>query len=207
MGKGGVADPGGLLELARQNKGQALGQLLELYRKYLALLARIQIDQRLRGKLDSSDVVQETFMRAHRAFDQFQGKTEGELVVWLRTIMANSLADQLRHYQAKRRDLRLEQELEKDLERSSQAINRALVASETSPSENLARREQAVLLADAISELPAHYREVIVLHHLEGRTLSEVARHMNRTVDSVGKLWARALVQLRRTLGGTHEPT
>jgi RNA polymerase sigma factor (sigma-70 family) len=64
-----------------------------------------------------------------------------------------------------------------------------------------ARREQAVLLADALERLPADYREVIILRYLEGLAPPEVAWRMGRSVESVRKLWTRALVQLRRALG------
>jgi RNA polymerase sigma-70 factor (ECF subfamily) len=80
-------------------------------------------------------------------------------------------------------------------------MNVALLAPQSSPSQHAARREQAVLLANAMQRLPEHYRDVIVLHHLEGLSLSDVARRIGRSEDSVQKLWARALVQLRGFLG------
>jgi RNA polymerase sigma-70 factor (ECF subfamily) len=79
-------------------------------------------------------------------------------------------------------------------------LAQALVVGDTSPSLRAARREQAVLLADALARLPDHYRDVVVLHHIEGRTMREVAQAMDRTVESVKKLWARAMVQLRKQL-------
>jgi RNA polymerase sigma-70 factor (ECF subfamily) len=77
-----------------------------------------------------------------------------------------------------------------------------LVASYSTPSQHAARREQAVLLADALGKLPDDYREVIILRHLEGLPFAEVAGRMGRSEDSVQKLWVRALANLRRTLGG-----
>ncbi|MGH7140903.1 MAG: hypothetical protein ACREHD_34670, partial [Pirellulales bacterium] len=56
----------GLLTRARLGDGNALGALLEFYRSYLALLARLSIDRRLQGKADASDLVQETFLQAGR---------------------------------------------------------------------------------------------------------------------------------------------
>jgi RNA polymerase sigma-70 factor (ECF subfamily) len=196
-------DPEKLLVDARAGGPEALGQLLELYRRYLRLLARLQIDRWLQGKVDASDLVQETFLEAHRDFGQFRGTTEGELVGWLRQILAANLADLARRYQgSRRRDVRLERELAVELERSSQALDRGLAAKQSSPSEGAARREQAVLLADALEQLPEDYREVLVLRHLEGLRFAEVARRMDRTQDSVKNLWTRALDQLRRAVEG-----
>jgi RNA polymerase sigma-70 factor (ECF subfamily) len=195
-------DPEALLGLARAGSAPALGQLLELYRGYLALLARLQIGRRLQGKVDAADLVQDTFVEAHSHFREFRGVTEAELVCWLRQILAGRLGNLVRRYLGtQRRNVRLERELADELDRSSRALNQDPPATQSTPSQGAARREQAVLLADALGRLPDDYREVIILHHLEGQTFPEVARRMDRTLDSVKNLWARALAQLRRSLG------
>ncbi len=195
-------DPGELLSLARAGDGCARGRLLEQYRSYLILLARLQIGRRLQGKAGASDVVQETFLEAHRDFAQFQGQSEGELVGWLRRILATNLANLVRHYVGtRRRDVRLERQLAAELDESSRALDGGLAAQLSSPSQQAARRELAVLLADALRRLPDDHREVIVLRHLEGLTFPEVAVRMGRSVDVVKKLWPRALGRLRRLLG------
>src|SRR5438552_18698210 len=102
-------DPEQLLVLARAGSGGALGQLLERYRSYLTLLARLQISRRLQGKVDAADLVQETFLAAHRNFVRFRGTTEAELVSWLRQILASRLAKLMRRYWGTQsRDVRLE---------------------------------------------------------------------------------------------------
>jgi RNA polymerase sigma-70 factor (ECF subfamily) len=196
-------DPESMLTQARAGSGQVLGELLELYRNYLKLLARLQIDRRLQGKFDASDLVQETFMEAHRDFGQFRGTTEPELVVWLRRILAGNLANLVRHYRGtQRRDVRLECELVAEMDQSFMAFDSGLLAGHSSPSHAASRREQAVLLADALGRLPREYREAIILRHLEGLSFPEVACRMGRSQDSVKKLWARGLAQLRGVLGG-----
>jgi RNA polymerase sigma-70 factor (ECF subfamily) len=126
------------------------------------------------------------------------------LIGWLRQILAHSLAMCVRrYYGTRRRDVRLERELAVELDQSSRVLDQGLLAKSSSPSSQATRREQVVLLADALGELTADYREVIILRHMEGLTFAEVARRMGRTVDSVKKLWPRAMVQLRRALGET----
>jgi RNA polymerase sigma-70 factor (ECF subfamily) len=191
-----------LLRDARAGDAATLGRLLEQYRRYLALIASVQIGQRLRGKVDASDVVQETFLEAHRNFGRFRGNSEGELVRWLRQILAANLADLLRRYLGTQgRDVRLEREIEGALDRSSVLLDRGLMAMGPSPSQLASHREQAVLLADALSELPDDYREALVLRHLEGLTFPEVAQRMGRSLDSVEKLWMRGLARLRQVMG------
>jgi RNA polymerase sigma-70 factor (ECF subfamily) len=194
--------PTRLLSLARAGDRAALGRLLERYRHYLSLLARLQVGRRLQGKVDAADIVQETFLEAHRDLTQFRGTTEPELVQWLRRILATTLANQIRRYfGTQARDPQLERELVDALDASSRSMDGGLIAPQSSPSQQAARREQAVLLADALQALPGDYHEVIVLRHLEGLSFPEVALRMGRSEDSVKKLWARALARLRQSLG------
>jgi RNA polymerase sigma-70 factor (ECF subfamily) len=195
-------DPERLLSLARAGQDEAMGRLLELYRNYLGLLARLEIGRRLQGKVDDADLVQDTFLQAHRYFARFRGKTEGELVSWLRQILAEVVGKLVRrYYGTQRRDVRLERDLAAELDKSSCLLAEGLAARQSSPSQQAARREQAVLLADALQQLPERYREVIVLAHLQGLGFPDVAQRMGRSVDSVKNLWARAVARLRRVLG------
>jgi RNA polymerase sigma-70 factor (ECF subfamily) len=194
------------LTQARAGNAEALGALLESYTRYLALLARVHIGRRLQGKVDAADLVQETFLEAHRHFALFRGTTEAEFIAWLRQILAGQLANLLRRYLGtKGRDVRLERDLVLELDQSSRLLDQGLAAPSSTPSQQVARREQAVLLAEAMSGLPEDYREVLILRHLEELPFAEVADRMGRTIDSVEKLWLRALARLRRTLEDSHE--
>lgn len=190
-----------LLQQARLGEVEARGALLEAHRQYLELLARLEIGQRLQRKVDTSDVVQETFLEAHRNFGNFRGSDETEFVAWLRAILAARIGHFVRHFAGtQRRDLRREQALDVDLDHSSRAIERGLMSLQSTPSQQVARREQGMLLAEALARLPDDYREVIVLRHLEELTFPEVAERMERSVDSVQKLWVRALSRLRQIM-------
>lgn len=193
-------DPVAAIAAARDDE-LTRGRLLENYRRYLSLLARAKVGLLLQGKLDASDVVQETYLEAHRHFERFRGQSEAELVAWLRQILAGVIAQLVRRYIGTQgRDVRLERDLEHDLANSSRILDRGLLAAESTPSQHAARRETAVLVADAIANLPADYREAIVLRHMEGLPFSEVAERMGRSVDSVEKLWMRGLAKLKDAL-------
>ncbi len=197
-------NPEELLRQARGGAGPALGQLLESYRGYLTLLARLQIGRHLQGKVDPADLVQETFLQVHRCLDQFRGTTEAEWVGWLRQILASRLAKLVRHYRGtRRRDVRLERALAGELDQSSRDLERGLAAAQSTPSQQAVRHEQAVRLGAALEQLPADYRDVLILHHLQGLSFPEVARCLGRSLDSVKNLWARGLARLRRALGET----
>jgi RNA polymerase sigma-70 factor (ECF subfamily) len=194
-------DCGELLTRARAGEGGSLGELLELYRTYLTLLARVQIGRHLQGKADPTDVVQEAFLEAYRHFPGFRGTSEPELALWLRQILAGCLSHLFRRYLGTQaRDVRLERTLEQELDQSS-TLGLRLVADQSTASQRASRREQAVLLAEALSVLPPDYREVLILRHLEELTFQEVAGRMGRSLDSVEKLWTRALGRLRQAFG------
>src|SRR5436309_873224 len=165
-----AAPPEQLLVLARAGSPAAAGELLEHYRPYLTVLARVQLGRRLQGKADAADLVQETFLEAHRDFGGFRGTTAGELRAWLRQVLA--------------RDVRLERSLSQELDESSRMLDAGLAAAQSTPSQQADRREQAVRLADALDRLPEAYRDVLILRYLEGLKFPEVARRMGRSLDS-----------------------
>ena len=187
-----------LIAGARQATPGAVDRLLESYRNYLRLLARTGIDTSLHGKADPSDLVQETLLKAHQHFEQFRGQTEAELAQWLRQILARNLADLVRRYRTtEARQVNRERSLEKLIEDSSAALQFLVVGNGTSPSKSAERREMSVVLADALAELGADYRDVIILRSIEERDWDEVAKEMGRSSGAVRQLWARALKQLR----------
>jgi RNA polymerase sigma-70 factor (ECF subfamily) len=189
-----------LVVRGRAGDQAALGMLLELYRNYLRLLARSLIRSPLQVRLDASDLVQETFLKAHHQFGQFAGSSEGELVAWLRQILVRSLANQAKHHRARGRDQRRQESLDALLDRTSLAIQAQLADSIASPSSHATRREQAVLLADALARLPADYREVFILRNLEQLGVDEISTRMGRSPNAVRKLWGRAMVALKHAM-------
>jgi RNA polymerase sigma-70 factor, ECF subfamily len=197
-----INDPRELLYVARKGDPEALGRLLSMYCDYLRLLARVEIRRRLQSKLDASDLVQETLLEAQKSFGEFRGASEAEFVSWLRQVMALVVCGQIRRYfGTRKRDVHLERELRDSLDRSSLALARGLIDPRSSPSQQAARREQAVLLAETLAKLPEGYREVLILRHLEGQSFPEISRRMGRSLDSVEKLWVRGLAKLRKVLG------
>lgn len=192
-----VAD---LLLLAKKGERQAVGQLLEHFRSYLKLIASHEIGSKLGAKLDASDVVQDTFLDAHRYFENFQGESVTQFTAWLRAVMAGVMANTMRRYLGtKARDIRLEKQLAADLDNSAAMLSELLVASISSPSQNIMRDEQTLQLAQAMSNLSSDYQSVLTLRHIEGLTFPQIATRLNRSVDSVEKLWLRAIVQLRKS--------
>jgi RNA polymerase sigma-70 factor (ECF subfamily) len=167
------------------------------YREYLRLLARLQLDPRLQGKLDPSDVVQQTLVKAQQARDQFRGQSEGERVAWLRRILANTLIDAVRKLSG---EVARQRPLEEAMAESSARLEAWLADAEPSPSEQVERQEQLLRLAEALSGLPDDQRLAVELHYLQDESLAEIARRLDRTLPSVAGLLRRGLQKLREHL-------
>jgi RNA polymerase sigma-70 factor (ECF subfamily) len=176
---------------------------LEPFRDYLCLLARMHLDPRLNGKLDASDVVQQTLLEAYQAREQFRGQTEAERAAWLRRILARNLANVVRDFARDKRDVAREQSLDAAAEASASRLVAWLAAEQSSPSQQAERNEQAVRLAQALAKLPEAQREVVVLRHCQDWPLADISRHLGRSPAAVAGLLHRGLKQLRDLL---HEP-
>jgi RNA polymerase sigma-70 factor (ECF subfamily) len=175
-------------------------RVLERYRQYLGILARLQLDPRLQGKIDVSGVVQQTLLEAHQALPGFQDHSPAQTSAWLRRILANNLGDEIRKLAAAKRDLAREQSLEAALDASSSRLEEWLAADQSSPSQQVERAEQALALAAALAELPEAQREALVLQHWHGWSLAQIAGHMNKSHAAVAGLIKRGLQELRNRL-------
>ena len=169
---------------------------LEPFRGYLRLLAESQLPAALRGKVDASDVVQQTMLQAYQARDQFRGASEAEHAGWLRTILANVLWGMLRHYSRDCRDLSREQSMA-GVEHSSIRLEALLAGDVSSPSQNMHRMEQAAQLASALMELNEEQRRVILLKYWQDRSLNEIAVEVGKSPEAVAGLLYRGLRHLR----------
>jgi len=172
---------------------------LAKYRPYLLLLARMSLDQRLQGKLDASDLVQQTLLEAFRKRAQFRGEGEAEMAAWLRQMLAYAIADALRDLKRAKRDVARERSLEATLHGSSCQLE-ALAAQQSSPSQRAMRHENMLRLAEALLQLPEDQRRAVELKHLQGLRVADIAALMNRSETAVGGLLRRGMTRLRDLL-------
>jgi RNA polymerase sigma-70 factor, ECF subfamily len=191
-----------LLEEARQGEPEVFGDLLQLYRNYLTILASTQLDRRLRRRMNPSDLVQETMLAAHRDFDKFRGSSEREFLAWLRQILINCLHHAIEtHVKAKMRDIRREISIEQvnaALDRTAVNLGNVLADGGPSPSAPARQRERVVALADQLARLRPQYRDVIVLRNLQGLSFEEIADRMDRKPGAVRMLWLRAIEKFKQ---------
>ncbi len=172
----------------------------ERFREFLLLLARMQADTRWQGKLDLSGVVQQTLLEAHQDGKELAAAPDAQKAGWLKRALANNLADELRKLKTQRRDAGRERSLQAGIDQSHSQLECLLAGNYGTPSMEAVRAERGVQLAHALAALPEAQRQVIELHHLQGRTLVEVAEMLGSTKPAVAGLLHRGLKSLRQIL-------
>jgi RNA polymerase sigma-70 factor, ECF subfamily len=178
------------LETARIVTSDRLAALLEEFRPYLRSIAEVELPERFSARLDASDIVQETLLRAFRQFSQFAGQTDAEFVGWLRRILLNQIIDTVRHHGRRMRDA------SRDV-----AVSHELPCGKTvAANEPVLYEEAGDRLRLAMESLPANYREVLTLRHVENLTFGEIGERLGRSSDAVRMLWGRAAILLGKRM-------
>jgi RNA polymerase sigma-70 factor (ECF subfamily) len=169
-------------------------------RDYLRVLAAVGLDPRLRGKLDASDVVQQTLLEAHRDWHQFRGRSVGERYAWLRQVLARNLQNALRDYTRGKRDVNREVVPDPAVEASSVRLESWVRSGQTTPGTLAQREEEAARVAVAVAALPDRQREVVLLRHWHGLAVAEIAAQMETTTEAVAGLLYRGMKALKEVL-------
>jgi RNA polymerase sigma-70 factor (ECF subfamily) len=180
------------------------GRILDGFRAYLRLLARLHLSPHLAGKIDLSGVVQQTLFEAHQAGDAFPAG-DAQQAAWLRRAMVNNLKDEIRRIGSRGQVRVREQPLEQALEASSARLEAWLAREESTPGRNVVKKEQLSRLAEALLVLPEPQRLAIELHHLHGLSLADVGRRLDRSREAVAGLVFRGLKILRTLLAEEQE--
>lgn len=167
-----------------------IGAMTLKFRGMLKRVAEQEFPESLRFRLDDSDLVQETLVRALRGADDFRGTTDLELQQWLREILKNQLIDSIRFHNRQQRDIARDfrdplPELADDTQTPSQAVR---------------QRESHERLWLTVAELPEDYRTVICLRQQMDLSFPEIGERMGKTADAARMLWGRALLMLGEKL-------
>lgn len=173
---------------------------IERFRDYLMVLARGQLPPSVQGRLEASDVVQDTLLDAYRKWHQYKGDSPKELGGWLRSLLACNLVDAVRFQHRSKRDARREQSIRQELDDSAVGLQQLLATDDSTPSIKLAREEKLAHLGSALIQLPDAQRDVILLRYRDSKSLVEIAEQMNKTRVAVAGLLKRGLANLREAL-------
>ena len=166
-----------LIDRVASGDSQAVGELMRLHRDRLRKMVAVRLDRRLANRVDPSDVVQETLAEAYKRFPKYLETREIAFYPWLRQLAWNRLTDLYRfHLTAQKRDAGREIKAAVALsDESVIQLANGLTAGGSSPSHNLMRHEIRTRVRSALEQVPDHYREVVIMRHLEQLTLEEIS--------------------------------
>jgi|GEM_PF-687031 len=180
------------LNAAKEGSQSGLGRLLEAFRPSLMLMADQNLEQRLRRRMSSSDVVQDTMLTAGKQFESFRGTTSGEFREWLLELFHSRLVDGIRRHQVA--------EIRRQSLEDEQLSLSDLLSREETPSVAARLNEDATLLLKALEALPTHLQRVIHLRYLENRTFEEIAAETSVSVATVWRQFQEAVEALQKQL-------
>lgn len=173
--------------------------LLESCRQYLLLIANEELNPRLAQKAGASDLVQDTLLLAQENLGGFRGKSQAELLAWLRKILINHMASMRRQYlESQKRAVDREVSLDALLGSGSGG----LAATTATPSSHCMQIELAEAIEAALQRLPEMHRVVIRLRYRERLAFQEIAQRLEVSEQAARQIWVRAIGRLRRELRG-----
>jgi RNA polymerase sigma-70 factor (ECF subfamily) len=191
---------------ARAGDRQAWDDLLNSHRRRLRRVVAWRLNQRLRGRLDASDVIQETFLDATKGLEQYAERAEMPFFLWLRWLAGMKLATLYRkHLACQVRDAAREVSVDRDVPGgNAPALAARLLGRQTSASEVAMRSERKARIRELLDTMDPVDREVIVLRHFEELSNAEAARVLGLQEAAASKRYIRALRRLKHELRVNH---
>ena len=194
-------DVGTLLRHAGEGDQLALTALFTRHRERLRRMVLLRLNRRLVGRLDPSDVVQETLLQAARDLPAYLREPPLPFFLWLRHIATQKLVDtHRRHLGAQMRDAGREISLDYGTDANSASLAIQLLGNLTGPSQAALRAELQANLQEALDKLEPLDREVLALRHFEQLSNVESARVLEITEWAASKRYLRALERLAGVL-------
>lgn len=192
-----------LLSRAAEGDQAALTEALSLHRERLKRMVRLRLNQRLRGRIDESDIVQDVLLDASRRLKQYVADPDVPFFLWLRHIAGRKLIDvHRRHLGADKRDAALEVSLHSGPypAASSASLAAQLLGRLTSPSQGAMRAELRIRVQEALNALDPLDREVLALRHYEQLSNIEVAAELGIGKSTASSRYLRALKKIKDIL-------
>lgn len=194
-----------LLQQAVAGNQQAASALFVRFRDRLLRMIRLRMDNRLKGRVDSEDIVQEAYLDAAQRLKDYAANPRMSFFLWLRFLTAQKLVDAQRHHLGvEKRDASQEVSLYRGPmpEASSASLAAQLLGRLTSPSLAAIRAETQIKVQQVLNALEPIDREVLVLRHFEHLSNGEAAELLGISPAAASKRYITALKRLKAILAG-----
>ncbi|MEZ6093289.1 MAG: sigma-70 family RNA polymerase sigma factor [Pirellulaceae bacterium] len=179
----------------QSNGVEELARIFSQFRSQIRELVQLRLDKRIKSRVDPSDIVQETYIRACRGLDNYLEDPQVPPVVWLRKIGKQIVAETHRKQFRSVRTPR--KELNWDLQDDNQLI-RFIAESAESIRSKIAKAELAQRVKGHLSDLSVIDREIIEMRHIDGMTIQETAEAIGISSEAAKKRYQRAIQRFKR---------
>lgn len=196
-----------LLERIAEGDSLAVESLFQRQRSRLRRMVQLHIDQKITTRVDPSDIVQETFAEAHRTLASYLQNRPVDFYPWLRRIAWNRLLDaRRRHVVAQRRSVDREAGQGYLItDESAAAMSEQLACGQSSPSQQVLRKELTDQVRQALAKLSDHDREILTLIYIERLSFHEASQVLDVTPNTCSQRAIRAMRRLKTELGGSFQ--
>jgi len=197
-----------LLIAARRGDADAVNKLLSRHREALRRMVEMRLDKAIAGRVDASDVVQDTLIEASRRLNDYLQSPDMPFHLWIRHIARDRIIDaHRRHRGAERRSVDREQAIDAarfSSESSIQLLGQ-LEAQGLTPAAQAIRKELEARFAAAVEAMDETDREILLMRHFEQLTNQEAASALGLSEPAASMRYLRALRRLRASLGQDNE--
>ncbi|MBL8891233.1 MAG: sigma-70 family RNA polymerase sigma factor [Planctomycetaceae bacterium] len=196
------SETSGLLLQVIHGDEAAMNRLLDRYRKKLRRMVEVYLDPRVAVRADASDVVQEALAEAAIRLPEFARQADFPFYPWLRQLAWERMLQlHRRHIGAAKRSVNREfLPSGVDSEHSVWQLAKWVAAREPSPSERKIREERGRVLMESLHSIPDHYREIVVLRHIEELKFDDIAEILCLSIEAVRSRYRRAIERLQAIL-------
>jgi len=191
-----------LVRSAQAGNEDALNRLFARYYERVRRVVRMRLGKKLRGALESGDILQETFAVAVRGFERFEMREEASLINWLSKLAERQIIAAADYHGAKKRDRDLEVAMEGTKTGSDTGeLRRQFGAKTPGPAELAAADEQAELVELSMEELSKEHRELLILRNYVGASWESIAESVGSpSADAARMMHARGMIELGKHL-------
>ena len=192
-----------LLMGVQEGDDEAVNQLFDRHRGAVRRLVQMRLDQRIRQRVDVSDVVQDVLISANRRLKEYLKSPPMPFHLWIRQITKDRIIDaHRRHRVSAKRSVDRERALvvPAGMNRSTMELAAHLCDGELTPAALATQREMVRRVTEVLSELNEQESEIIMMRHFEHLSNQEVAQALELSEPAAGMRYLRALRKLRALL-------
>jgi RNA polymerase sigma-70 factor, ECF subfamily len=187
----GVTDA--LVKSARDGDWKAYESLFARLREPLLYYIRLRLGPKLASKIEAGDILQETFLQAHRSFENLQGNRPGAFRAWIYRLIDNRIRDFSDHFKSQKRNS------ERQVQGAAKIMDQVPLQA-MGPASEASQREEKERMLKGMNQLPEELRELLILRFFHGLSFRQMADQLSLKESSVRREVIKATYQLGKLM-------